>query len=140
MNENEKNFLSEIAEKAGEEIKEKVAARFREAPNSENPDPDPETVKMLEELENKKADPDKLLLDAMEDVCDLINLTIAEAEEWGASTAQMIEINRSVDALAEKAIVMHGRLMAGKTIEKLRFMHSVEEKNDENIRKWSEKQ
>jgi len=140
MNENEKNFLSEIAKKAGEEIKEQVADRFREALNSENPDPDPETVKMLEELEDKKADPDKLLLGAMEDVCDLINLTIAEAEEWGASTAQMIEINRSVDALAEKAIVMHERLMAGKTLEKLRFMHSVEEKNDENIRKWSEKQ
>lgn len=140
MNENEKNFLSEIMEKAGEEIKEQVAASFREALNSENPDPDPETVKMLEELESKKADPDTLLLGAMEDVCDLINLTIAEAEEWGASTAQMIEINRSVDALAEKAIVMHGRLMAGKTLEKLRFMHSVEEKNDENIRKWSEKQ
>lgn len=103
-------------------------------------DPDLETVKMLEELEAKKSDPDELLLGAMEDVCDLINLTIAEAEEWGASTAQMIEINRSVDALAEKAIVMHGRLMAGKTTEKLRFMRGVEEKNDERVKEWSEKQ
>lgn len=140
MNENEKNFLSEIAKKAGEEIKEQVADCFREELNADNPDPDPETVKMLEELENKKADPDALLLGAMEDVCGLINLTIAEAEEWGASTAQMIKINRSVDALAEKAIVMHGRLMAGKTIEKLRFMHSMEQRNDERIKEWSEKQ
>lgn len=104
------------------------------------PDPDPETVKMLEELEASKPDPDELLLGAMEDVCDLINLTIAEAEEWGASTAQMIEINRSVEALAIVATKMHDRLIAGKTLEKLRFMRGVEEKNDENIRKWSEKQ
>lgn len=140
MNENEKNFLSETAKKAGEEIKEQVAAGFREALNSENPDPDPETVKMLEEMESKKADPDALLLGAMEDVCNLINLTIAEAEEWGASTAQMIEINRSVDDLADAVIVMHSRLTAGRALEKLRLMRSVEQKNDENIRKWSEKQ
>lgn len=108
--------------------------------DSLSPDPDPETVKMPEELESEKADPDKLLLDAMEDVCDLINLTIAEVEEWGASTAQMIEINRSVDDLADAVIVMHSRLTAGRALEKLRLMRSVEQKNDENIRKWSEKQ
>lgn len=140
MNENEKNFLSEIARKAGEEIKEQVAACFREELDAANPDPDPETVKMLEELENKKSDPDEMLLGAMEDVCNLINLSIAEAEEWGASTAQMIEINRSVDALAGKAIVMHGRLTAGKVLDKLHFMREVEQRNDKHVKEWSEKQ
>lgn len=147
MNENEKNFLSEIAKKAGEEIKEQVAASFREALNSENPDPDPETVKMVEEIENEKADPDTLLLDVLENVRDAIVITIAEAEEWGVSTAQMLEVDEKVNDLAETALDIYKVLEAKRglgearsMLDKLHFMREVEQKNDENIRKWSEKQ
>ena len=104
------------------------------------PGPDPETEKMLEELEGETSDPDELMLGAMEDICDLISFATTEVEEWGASTAQLIEINRSVADLANTAMAMHIRLTEGKTLEKLRFMRSVEEKNDENIRKWSDQQ
>ena len=104
------------------------------------PDPDPETEKMLDELEGETSDPDELLLGAMEDICDLISFATTEVEEWGASTAQLIEINRSVADLANPAMAMHIRLKEGETLEKLRFMRSVEEKNDESIRKWSDQQ
>ena len=103
-------------------------------------EPDPETEKRLEALEAEKSDPDALLLGAMENVCELIRFNVSEAENWGMSTEQMIEINRSVAELANTAMAMHGRIAEGKTIEKLRFMRSVEEQNDENIRKWSDQQ
>ena len=104
------------------------------------PDPDPETVKMLEELEAEDdRTQDGLLLDVLEDVRDMIDLTVNETEEWGASTTQMVEINKSVAEMANAAIRLHDRLMMGKTLEKLRFMRGVEQKNDENIREWSEK-
>ena len=99
-----------------------------------------ESEAMMEALEAEKSDPDALLLGAMENVCELIRFNVSEAENWGMSTEQMIEINRSVAELANTAMVMHGRIAAGKTIEKLRFMRSVEEQNDENIRKWSDQQ
>lgn len=103
------------------------------------PDPDPETVRKLEELEAEdKRTPDGLLLDVLEDVRDLIDLTVNETEEWGANTAQMVEINKSTAELADMALRLYDRLMMGKTLEKLRFMRGVEHRNDENIRKWSD--
>lgn len=103
------------------------------------PDHDPEIVKKIEELEAQDAPtPDGLLLDVLEDVRDLIDLTVNETEEWGASTAQMVEINKSTAELAVVALQMHDRLMVGRTLEKLHFMREVEHRNDENVQKWSE--
>lgn len=147
MNENEKNFLSESMMKAGEEIKEQVANKFREALNSENPDPDPETVKMVEEIENEKADPNKLLLDVLENVRDAIVITIAEAKEWGVSTEQMLEVDEKINDLAETALDIYRAMEAKRglgearsMLDKLHFMREVEQRNDERIKEWSEKQ
>lgn len=108
-------------------------------PDERADDPDPETVKKIEELEEEDdRTPDGLLLDVLEDVRDLIDLTVNETEEWGASPEQMIEINKNAAELAGVAVQMYDRLMVGKTLEKLCFMRSVEQKNDENIRKWSD--
>ena len=104
------------------------------------PEPDPETVKMLEALEEEKRDPDALLLSAMEEVCDMITKTVTEVEEWGASTMQLVEINHSVTELANTAMRMHNCLTAGKTREKLSLMREIEKRNDEKIRNWSERQ
>lgn len=134
MNKDKKTIFQEAIEKAAEETMKKVFA-----PDEQGDEPDPETVKKIEELE--KADdrtPDGLLLDVLEDVRDMIDITLNETEEWGASTAQMVEINKSVSVLAETALRMYDRLTMGKTLEKLHFMREVEKKNDENIRKWSD--
>lgn len=115
--------------------------------DSLSPDPDPETVKMLEELESEKADPDKLLLDVMENVRDAIVLTIAETEEWGASTAQMLEVDEKVNDLAHTAMMIYSCMKletshseARSLLDKLRLMREVEQRNDERIKEWSEKQ
>lgn len=112
-----------------------------------SPDPDPETVKMVEELENEKADPDKLLLDVMENVRDAIVITIAEAEEWGVSTAQMLEVDEKINDLAETALDIYRVLEAKRglgearsMLDKLHFMREVKQRNEERIKEWSEKQ
>ena len=122
--------IRKMAKEAMDDVMRRRAAAAQE--------PDPETEKMLKELEGETSNPDELLLGAMEDICDLIRFNVRETENWGTTTEQMIEINRSVAELANTAMVMHGRLKTGKTLEKLRFMRGVEEKNDENIRKWSD--
>lgn len=119
--------IRKIAEEAMEGAMERMAAEA-------------ESEAMFEALEAEKSDPDALLLGAMEDICDLISCATTEVEEWGASTAQLIEINRSVADLANTAMRIRDRLTEGKTLEKLRFMRSVEEQNDESIRKWSDQQ
>ena len=131
MEKHEDTMFSEQIRKILEEVMEGAMERMAAEAESEA---------MIEALEAETSDPDELLLGAMKNVCELIRFNVSEAENWGMSTEQMIEINRSVAELANTAMVMHGRIAAGKTIEKLRFMRSVEEKNDENIRKWSDQQ
>lgn len=106
-----------------------------------HPDPDPETEKMIEALEDDVAEitPDELLLGAMESVCEQLDTSVAEMREWGASTAQLVEINRSVNDLAGTAMRMYERLTIGKTIDKIHLMHEADRRNEESIRKWSER-
>ena len=144
MNENEKNFLSEIARKAGGEVKERAAACF--GINETDPDPDPETERMIAEKEAEgEVTPDELLLDAMENVCVMIEIARAEADRVTASTLEIAELMQHADSLARTAMQMHHRLTFVKTsggsfAQKLRFMREVEQRNDEKIREWSEKQ
>ena len=130
-----------INEQLGKMVKEAMDKALERVANARDadPDPDPETVEMIEALEEEDdRTPDGLLLDVMEGVRDMIDITLNETEEWGASTAQMVEIDKSVAVLAETALRMYDRLTMGKTLEKLHFMREVEKKNDENIRKWSD--
>ena len=137
-NDKRKTMFREAIEKAVEETMKDALKMMTNAPDAE-PDPDPETVEMLEALDKQgERTPDGLLLDVLEDVRDLIDLTVNETEEWGASTAQMVEIDKSVAELADTALRLYDRLTVGKTLEKLRFMRGVEQANDENIRKWSD--
>lgn len=103
------------------------------------PDPDPETVETIEKLEEENnRTTDDLLLGAMENVCSLIRLRVTEVEEWGSDSERIAEINHSVAELAETAVRMHSRLSMRSTLDRLYTMREVEQKNDENIRKWSD--
>ena len=126
---------------------EEMFCKEEQKVDSLSPDPDPETVKMVEKIENEKADPDKLLLDVMENVRDVIVLTIAETKEWGVSTAQMMEIDEKVNDLAETALDIYRALEekrgigeARSMLDKLHLMRVVKQRNDERIKEWSEKQ
>lgn len=102
--------------------------------------PGPETVATIEELEASRHTPDELLRGALEDVCRLITRSANRAEEFGADTEQLVEINRSVEMLVRQAAYMHGRLDGARIKERLQLMRDVERRNEDRAREWSERQ
>lgn len=105
--------------------------------------PDPETVRKIEELEAEGGNtPDAVLLGAMQDVGRLIEIGAEKAANWRTDNAELVEINRSVSEMASFMLRMYDRLEARQTvslIDKLHMMRGVEERNEESIRKWSDK-
>lgn len=111
-----------------------------------HPDPDPETERMIAEKEEAgKRTPEDLMLDVLENVRDAIVITIAEAEEWGVSATQMLDVDEQISKLAETALSIYkcieaknGLKEACGVLDKLRLMREVEQRNDESIKRWAE--
>lgn len=105
------------------------------------PDPDPEIERELEEMEALEEDigADDLLLMAMGETCDAMSMVIDDVLNHPMTGVGVCEAAARIRDLAEITLRMHDRLMAGKTLEKLRFIKEVESRNDEIIKRWGKK-
>lgn len=134
----EDKMINEQLRKMAKEAMDDALKRMASARDAE-PDPDPETERMIAEKEAEdKRTPDDLLSDAMKSACRLLEEAAFEAGRSLLSPGRMSDLLRSASELLRTISYLHDRISAQKTTEKLRFMRSVEQKNDENIRKWSD--
>lgn len=102
------------------------------------PDPDPETEREMKALD-EEIGADELLLMAMEGTCEGIYMVLDDTLQRPLDGVGICEAAARIRDLAEITLRMHDRLMASKTLEKLRFNAEVERRNNEIIKRWGKK-
>lgn len=83
--------------------------------------------------------PDDLMMDAMSAVCGAMDLILDVAIAKDPDAMYAIELARTVDMMAMTMTHMYNAMTAGDTLDKLRAMKAIEERNDKSIREWSDK-
>lgn len=101
------------------------------------PDPDPETEHEMEALD-EEIGADDLLLMAMGETCDAMSMVIDDVLNHPATGIGVCEAAARVRDLAEITLRMHDRLTMRSTMDKLRELKEINDRNAARIRKWSE--
>lgn len=83
--------------------------------------------------------PDTLMMDAMSAVCGAMDLMLDVTIAKDPDAVHAIELARTVDTMAMTITHMYQAMTAGDTLDKLREMKAIEERNKQSIREWSDK-
>lgn len=83
--------------------------------------------------------PDSMMLDAMSAVCNSMDMILNVAIAKDPDAVYAIELARTVDMMAMTMTHMYNAMTAGDTLDKLREMKAIEERNKQSIREWSDK-
>lgn len=115
---------------------ENVKAEFHKVQPHFQQDGDWETEATAECIE---CTPDSMMLDAMSAVCNSMDMILNVAIAKDPDAVYAIELARTVDILAQTMTRMYEHMSIGDTLDKLREMKAIEERNDKSIREWSDK-